>query len=81
VIVETHSDHVLNGVRIAVHNGILSPDLVAIHYFARAETADRVCCRVESPAMDRDGRIDRWPDGFFDEWDKSLEHLLGPARE
>lgn len=79
VIVETHSDHVLNGIRVAVHGGILDPDAVAIHYFDRVVEGGRVHSSVESPVLDRDGRIDRWPEGFFDEWDKSLERLLGPG--
>ncbi|MEM7727589.1 MAG: DUF3696 domain-containing protein, partial [Cyanobacteria bacterium P01_A01_bin.45] len=36
---------------------------------------------VVSPIIDRNGRIDKWPDGFFDEWDKSLDGLLEPAGE
>ena len=80
VIVETHSDHVLNGIRLAVHGGVIEPERVAIHFFFRLQEAGRTRSRFESPAIDKDGRLDRWPDGFFDEWDKSLERLLVPAR-
>jgi predicted ATPase len=79
VIVETHSDHILNGVRLAVHSGIIKPEFVTLHYFSRVEEMGRIHSNVESPAIDKDGRIDRWPDGFFDEWDKSLERLLVPS--
>lgn len=78
VIVETHSDHILNGIRVAVHDGIVKPKDVAIHYFSRTEVEGRVCSKVISPDIDKDGRLDQWPDGFFDEWDKSLERLLEP---
>jgi predicted ATPase len=78
VIVETHSDHVLNGVRIAVHAGVVAPETVSICYFSRMEDAGRVRSCIESPGIDKDGRLDKWPDGFFDEWDKSLERLLEP---
>jgi predicted ATPase len=81
VIVETHSDHVLNGVRLATHAGIIQPEEVAIHYFSRLEEEGRVRSVIDSPIMDKNGRLDRWPDGFFDEWDKSLEQLLAPAEE
>ena len=37
--------------------------------------------KVISPRMDKNGRIDNWPDAFFDEWDKSLEALLEPVGE
>lgn len=79
VIVETHSDHVLNGIRLAVHDKTIEPDRVAMHFFFRQQEAGRTRCRLESPVIDKDGRLDRWPDGFFDEWDKSLERLLLPA--
>ena len=75
VIVETHSDHVLNGIRVAVHDGNLQPDHVQLHFFQRSKEDGQ--SQVVSPHVQHDGRIDRWPDGFFDEWDKSLEALLG----
>ncbi|HKV42611.1 MAG TPA: DUF3696 domain-containing protein [Blastocatellia bacterium] len=81
ILVETHSDHVLNGVRVAVHGGVIDPEAVAIHYFSRVEDSGRVRAKVQSPVIDRDGRLDIWPDGFFDEWDKSLEQLLAPVRK
>ena len=36
VIAETHSDHVLNGVRLATKLKVVSPESVAIHYFRSA---------------------------------------------
>jgi predicted ATPase len=80
VIVETHSDHVLNGIRLAVHGRMFDPERIAMHFFSRRREAGRTRSRFESPTIDKDGRLDRWPDGFFDEWDKSLERLLSPAR-
>lgn len=81
VIVETHSDHLLNGVRLAVHDGRINPDHVAIHYFDRTVIDERFEHRVVSPRINRDGRIDQWPEGFFDEWDNALQTLLTPARK
>lgn len=79
IIVETHSDHVLNGLRVAVHDGIVSPESVAVHYFSRQETENRGSHSiVTSPEIDEDGRFDDWPEGFFDEWDTQLERLMRP---
>ncbi|MCT7962041.1 DUF3696 domain-containing protein [Laspinema sp. D1] len=36
---------------------------------------------VISPHIDRTGRIDQWPDGFFNEWENSLYALLELAGE
>lgn len=81
VVIETHSDHVLNGIRLAVHGGKLNPEDVQLHYFQRQQKRGQAITEVISPRIDRNGRIDQWPDGFFDEWDKSLETLLEPAGE
>ncbi|RCJ20235.1 ABC transporter permease [Nostoc sp. ATCC 43529] len=80
VVVETHSDQILNGIRLAVHDGKLEPEDVQLHYFQRQEQQGQASIKVVSPRIDKDGRIDRWPDGFFDEWDNSLTVLLEPAK-
>ena len=71
IIIETHSDHVLNGVRRAVKTGALSSEAVALHFFRPNEPEDAEgAAQVESPVMDEEGRLDSWPDGFFDQFDK-----------
>ena len=72
VILETHSDHVLNGVRLAVAEGILSPGQVMIHYFER--TGFDV--RVTTPVLTDAGRLDVWPEGFFDQHERNLSRLI-----
>ena len=74
VIVETHSDHFMDGVRIAVRDGLISPDKTAIHYFERPD-GETV---VTSPKIDEDGRLSNWPAGFFDQHEENLERLLAP---
>ncbi|MFB2835869.1 AAA family ATPase [Floridanema evergladense] len=78
IVIETHSDHVLNGIRLAVHGGKLDPKDVQLHFFQRQEKERQIVTEVISPRIDRNGRIDQWPEGFFDEWDKSLITLLKP---
>lgn len=74
VIVETHSDHVLNGIRRAVRAARLTPEQVAIHFFKR-RSADEA--QVISPQLDSSGNIDTWPEGFFDQFDKDMNHFAG----
>lgn len=73
VLVETHSDHVLNGVRIAAKRGVISRDDIRLHFFVRGKVGESA---VESPVIEADGRLSRWPDGFFDQWDRDLDELL-----
>ena len=76
VILETHSDHVLDGVRLAVRDKTLRPDQVVLNYFER----DGVGVRITTPVVDRDGRLDRWPPGFFDQQEINLARLVTPSR-
>ena len=77
VILETHSDHVLNGIRRAVKRSALSPEAVALHFFRPRKDDDESATQVQSPVLDRDGNIDSWPDGFFDQFDKDMNHFAG----
>ena len=77
VILETHSDHVLNGIRRSVKRNALSPDAAALHFFRPRDEKDENAVQVQSPVLDRDGNIDSWPDGFFDQFDKDMNHFAG----
>jgi hypothetical protein len=73
-IVETHSDHVLNGVRLAVKRKLVATGDVAIHFFSPRRT-DGTFAPL-SPRIDDDGRLDVWPEGFFDQFDLALAELM-----
>lgn len=75
LFVETHSDHILNGIRLSVKKGLLKGDLVKLAFFYK-DDADNYRHKYASPKIENDGRLDVWPDGFFDEWDKALYELI-----
>ena len=77
VILETHSDHVLNGIRRAVKRSALPPEDVALHFFRPRVDDDESAAQVQTPVLDRDGNVDTWPDGFFDQFDKDMNHFAG----
>jgi predicted ATPase len=74
VILETHSDHVLNGIRRSVKANRLTPEQVAIHFFKPRSVEE---AQVLSPQLDDSGNIDTWPQGFFDQFDKDSSHFAG----
>lgn len=77
IIVETHSDHLLNGIRLSVKNKKISRNDVRLNYFYQEIlSGNRIAHKKVSPAILEDGRLSSWPDGFFDEWDKALDELL-----
>ena len=78
VILETHSDHVLNGIRRAIKNGILTPGDAVLYFLRPRQDAERSgAARVQSSLLDRDGNIDHWPEGFFDQFDKDMNYFAG----
>ncbi len=74
IIVETHSDHFLNGVRVATKKEILKPENSKIYFFRKDK--DELETKVDELNIDSNGKIDNWPNGFFDEWDNQLDKLL-----
>lgn len=73
LVVETHSDHVLDGTRLAVKQGRLAAEDTAVHFF-RGNGAG---VEIITPTVAEDGSLSEWPEGFFDESDHTLDQLLG----
>lgn len=76
VIVETHSDHILNGIRLAVKQKVLEKEKVKLYYFCTKSENGVTLHTFEEPRLDDNGRLNFWPKGFFDEWDNTLLELL-----
>lgn len=76
VIIETHSDHVLDGCRLAVRDGLIDKSDVVFHYLRQHNgTAQRT-----TPEIDDQGRLSEWPDGFFDQHRRNAARLARPRR-
>jgi predicted ATPase len=71
VILETHSDHILNGIRRSVKSKCLKPEAVAFHFFKNRSEGTQVV----SPLIDINGNIDAWPEGFFDQFDLDMDYF------
>ena len=72
VVVETHSEHILDGMRLAVKSGVLPSDSIAVRFV----TYDRCGAQIDSPKVMPSGRMSMWPDGFFDEYEKVQMQLF-----
>jgi predicted ATPase len=72
VLVETHSEHILNGFRIAVKDAIVSCQELNVLYFdnKNGELFDKI-------NIDNDGGVNTWPKDFFDQSTGDLNYLLG----
>jgi Protein of unknown function (DUF3696)/AAA ATPase domain/AAA domain, putative AbiEii toxin, Type IV TA system len=74
ILVETHSDHVLNGIRIAVRERVIDPTQVTIYFFTNQPDA-----QVVRLSVDQNGTVSDWPEGFFDQSESDLASLAGWA--
>jgi len=75
IIVETHSDHFLNGIRVATKKGLLTPEQSKVYYFRKEK--DELETKIDEINIDKEGGIDSYPKGFFDQFDDDLDELLG----
>jgi predicted ATPase len=74
VIVETHSEHVVNGIRRMIKQGIARDQDARILFFSKEQGALEPT--VTAIATSVAGEIAQWPDGFFDQLDKDVSFLL-----
>lgn len=76
VIVESHSDHILNGIRVAVKERELAPNQAELLFFSGEVIEGIFTHYIETPKLSPDGKLDYRPEGFFDEWDRQLTQLI-----
>ena len=75
IVIETHSDHIINGSLVALKNKIINPDHLAIFYFNRDE--NKHVAVSHSLEITNNGHIKRPPKGFFDQIDIDLRTITG----
>ena len=74
VIVETHSDHIMNGIQVAVAKKKIDFKDVTINYFSNNPKLNQP--EVSSISINEKGELSLWPDGFFDQSQKDYAKLL-----
>ncbi|MDC0745660.1 DUF3696 domain-containing protein [Polyangium mundeleinium] len=79
VLVETHSDHVLNGILLATVDTShpLRHDQVLIQYFHGYDGKRQ---RAEAITVNARGGLSVWPAGFFDQSEKDMAAILEARR-
>ena len=74
-LVETHSDYIIDRVRISVGKGLLKPDDVSILYFEPKGSG----VTIHNLTLDDDGNLLDAPKGYRDFFTKETDELLGFA--
>ena len=72
-LIETHSDYVVDRVRISVRKGLLKPDDVSILYFEPTGNA----VTIHNLTLDKHGNLRDAPAGYRDFFVKETDRLLG----
>lgn len=75
IIIETHSDHIMNGALVSIVEDSSYLDLVKVYYFERDDTSHTSVPRMLE--ILKDGRIINPPKGFFDQIDIDMRTLMG----
>jgi predicted ATPase len=74
VIIETHSDHLLNGIRVGAR---LDDDYVGegfkVYYVSGVQDSEST---VEEISIGENGQLSSWPEGFFDQQAYDLKTLM-----
>lgn len=76
LFIETHSDHVINAVRIAVKNqqyDLLKDDVAFIHVDRDKQKSQPVIWQI---GVDSDGNLSDYPHDFLEEWGNQMSKLI-----
>lgn len=74
LIIETHSDHIFNGVRVAIANETINAQDVSLNFLS---LNDENCTVNNEIQIGKRGRIIDAPKDLFDQFDIDLDRMLG----
>jgi predicted ATPase len=64
IIVETQSEHIMDGVRLSVKRNEIDHNSVVFNYLSRSKDG---VSELLTPIVAADGKLSFWPEGFFDQ--------------
>jgi predicted ATPase len=76
VIIETHSDHILNGIRVAVKENPVLKDRTGFFYFEKLVTDLEQYSQITNIEVDKNGELSEYPANLLAEWSNQLLKLL-----
>lgn len=76
IIIETHSDHILNGIRVGVKENPIMKDRTVMFYFKKIVTENEQYSSVTNISIDKNGELSEYPVNLLDEWSNQLFKLM-----
>jgi len=76
IVVETHSDHFVNGVRVAVKEALIDRSQAILFYFEKTVTEKEQFSKITDIFIDNRGELSAYPKDMMDEWSNQLFKLM-----
>ena len=81
IFIETHSDHIINGIRVAAKQKLINNKDVNLSFFERKtaysnEGVEEQFSALSRINVDRNGELDSYPSDFLDQWNIQLMELI-----
>jgi predicted ATPase len=76
IIIETHSDHILNGIRVGVKEHSELTDRTALFYFEKVVTDSEQYSKITNIEVDMNGELSNYPVNLLAEWSNQILKLL-----
>ena len=79
VVIETHSEHVINGIRLASLKKEINHGDVVINFFSKEE--DEYQPNIDSIFLNAYADLEKWPKGFFDQQQQDIGEIFRLRKE
>ncbi|MCO6470683.1 MAG: DUF3696 domain-containing protein [Saprospiraceae bacterium] len=76
IIIETHSDHIINGIRVGVKENPVMKDRTILFYFEKVVTDSEQYSEITNIEIDSKGELSEYPKNLLEEWSNQLLKLL-----
>lgn len=76
IIIETHSDHILNGIRVGVKDNNELVERTILFYFKKVVTESEQYSQITNIKVDKNGELSEYPINLLDEWSNQLFKLM-----
>jgi predicted ATPase len=76
LVIETHSDHIVNGIRVGIKENPTLEDKSILFYFEKVVTENEQYSKVTDIEIDKNGTLSHYPANLLDEWSNQLSQLL-----
>lgn len=76
LIIETHSDHILNGIRVGVKEQVIDRNKVVAFYFEKVLEETEQYSKITDIEIDNNGTLSDYPKNLLDEWSNQLSKLI-----